>query len=110
MKILRRSFRRSRRSEAHRDRLPGSDGAPTPPGMEAHPLPWRNTPVAGKNCLIDARGDVVYLGYDTGEMFRLLAAATARAGRPPRRNPPAPAGLRSVTGPRTPESSPTSTG
>ena len=84
MKILSLGFRRYSRSAARRDRIPGSDGTQRPPGTEPHPLPWRNTPTGGENHLIDARGDVVYVGCDATEMFRLLAAATARAGSPQR--------------------------
>jgi hypothetical protein len=84
--------RGSRRSEAVERR---------PPVAERHPLPWRNRPAGADHHVIDARGDVVYEGSDPAEMFRLLAAATARAG-PQRRYPPAPSEREPVTGSRTP--------
>ncbi len=101
MKILSRGFRRSHRSAAHRDRIPSDDGTETRPGTEPHPLPRRNTPAGGENHLTDARGDVVYVGCDASEMFRLLATATARAGSPQRPHPQAPPERRPVPGPRT---------
>ena len=98
--------RRSRRSDAHHGRTQpsdeGHDIADGPPGPEPHPLPWRNTPVDGANHLTDVRGDVVYVGYDASEMFRLLAAATARAGSTQQRQAPTPLEHRSRTEPRTP--------
>jgi hypothetical protein len=101
VRILRSGARRSRRSEVRHELTQRSDdGAETPSGAEPHPLPWRNTPTGGENHLTDARGDVVYVGCDASEMFRLLAAATARAGSPQRPHPPAPPERRPVPGPR----------
>lgn len=60
------------------DNASGSIGSPPP---LRHPLPWRNTPFAGENHVIDANGKPVYNGADAAEMFRLYdlqAQAEAR--------------------------------